>query len=58
MDFLKFFFLYKKIYNTKNKKIQKFIWKKYYDPIIYKIIKTKYSEIKEALLKNYLNKLT
>jgi len=53
-----FFFLYKKIYNKKTKNIEKFIWKKNYNPTIYKIIETKYSEIKEALLKNFINKLT
>lgn len=56
--FKNFFFLYKKVYNKKNKNIEKFIWKKYYNPTIYKIIETKYSEIKEALLKNFINKLT
>jgi len=56
--FKNFFFLYKKVYNKKNKNIQKFIWKKYYNPTIYKIIEIKYSEIKEALLKNFINKLT
>lgn len=51
-----FIFLYKKLYNKKKKSFQKFYWKKYYAPTIYKIVETNYSEIKQALLKNILKK--
>ena len=49
-----FIFLYKKIYNKKNKVLKKFIWKKYYNPAIHKIVETNYREIKETLVKNFL----
>ena len=50
-----FFFLYKKVYNIKNRIIQKFIWQKYYDPSVYKIIEVSFKKIKQVLLKKILN---
>ena len=48
-------FLYKKIYNKKNKIVQKFVWQKYYNPTKYKIIETNYKQIKDAVLNKILS---
>jgi hypothetical protein len=50
-----FIFLYKKIYNKKNKTLKKFIWKKYYDPSSYKIVEVNFKDIKNVLVKKILN---
>jgi hypothetical protein len=47
-------FLYKKLYNKINKNFKKFIWKKHYNPVTYKIVETNYKEIKEAVQKQLL----
>jgi hypothetical protein len=49
------FYLYKKIYNKKNKTFKNFIWKKYYDPSTYKIVEVNFKDIKNALVKKILN---
>jgi hypothetical protein len=51
-----FYFLYKKIYNTKNRTLKKYIWQKYYDPSIYKIVEVSFKDIKNVLVKKILNK--
>ena len=51
-----FYFLYKKIYNTKSRTLKKCIWQKYYDPSIYKIVEVSFKDIKNVLVKKILNK--
>ena len=51
-----FTFLYKKIFNKKNKFTQVFTWKKYYDPNENEIIENSYDEIRLAIEKKILNK--
>jgi hypothetical protein len=51
-----FTFLYKKIFNKKNKFTQDFTWQKYYDPNENEIIENSYDEIRLAIEKKILNK--
>ena len=51
-----FTFLYKKIFNKKNKTLKVFSWKKYYDPNEVEIIENSYDEIRFAIEKKILNK--